>query len=108
MPTLRFHGVCPEKMGANSAVIIKEISQIYKVPEDHVTIEVVQSRFFDSNGESSSYPLVEILAFKRPIKLEDQVAKTVHNYLLSIGYDESELYFLYVEGRHYYGNGEHF
>ncbi|MGL4993605.1 MAG: DUF1904 family protein [Bacteroidales bacterium] len=108
MPTIRFHAVCPDKIGMNSAALIKEISQIYNLPQDHVSIEVVQSRFFDDNGESMGFPLVEVLAFKRPVKVEDQVAKAIYNSLLSVGYDDSECYFLYVEGRHYYANGEHF
>lgn len=108
MPTLRFHGVSFEKLMPHRALLISKVTQIYQIPEDHLTFEVVGGRFFNLEGEHNSYPLVEVVAFKRPIKLEDQVATTVANFLTLCGYAESELYFHHIEGRHYYGNGEHF
>lgn len=108
MPTLRFHGTDSEKLAQVSSELHEQLSNIYAVPIDYITLEVIHSTFLFQGEEYKSYPLVEVIAFKRPDELEDKVAKTVHTALNKAGYKESELYFSYTEKRHYYGNGEHY
>lgn len=108
MPTFRFHGTDVAKLAQVSSEMHKQLCELYAVPIDYITIEVIQSVFLHQGKEVKSYPLVEVLAFKRPDELEDKVAEVVHTALSKAGYEESELYFSYVEARHYYGNGEHY
>lgn len=108
MPTLRFHGTDAKKLAQVSTELHEKLSELYSVPVDYITIEVIHSTFLFQGKEFKSYPLVEVIAFKRPDELEDKVAEKVHAALCRAGYDESELYFTYVENRHYYGNGEHY
>lgn len=108
MPTFRFHGTEPEKLFLVNKALHTELSTLYNVPSDHITIEIIHSLFLFLDSVTENYPLVEVIAFKRNTELEDQVAKCVHKYLAQAGYTESELYFNYVEPRNYYGNGEHY
>lgn len=108
MPTLRFHGTDPEKLASVSTDLHEKLCVLYSVPLDYITIEVIHSTFLFQGKKVKSYPLVEVIAFKRPDELEDMVAEAVHSALCHAGYNESELYFTYVEERHYYGNGEHY
>ncbi|MGL5788020.1 MAG: DUF1904 family protein [Bacteroidales bacterium] len=108
MPTFRFHGTDAKRLALVSTDMHERLCELYKVPVDYITIEVIHSTFLLQGSEVKSYPLVEVVAFKRPDELEDSVAETVHTALCNAGYEESELYFKYMEERHYYGNGEHY
>ncbi|MGL5318429.1 MAG: DUF1904 family protein [Bacteroidales bacterium] len=108
MPTLRFHGTDVQKLSRVSTKMHEQLCEIYAVPADYITIEVIHSTFLFQGKGFNSYPLVEVIAFKRPDTVEDNVAEVVHSALCEAGYSESELYFTYVEERHYYGNGEHY
>ncbi|MGL5228487.1 MAG: DUF1904 family protein [Bacteroidales bacterium] len=107
MPTFRFHGTDPEKLLQINKTLHQELSTLYNLPTDHITIEVIHSFFFSLDATTDSYPLIEVIAFKRESVIEDQVAQCVYRHLQSVGYPESELYFSYVEPRSYYCNGKH-
>lgn len=108
MPTLRFHAVPTEKLYSVSESLLRELMDIYQVPADHITLEVIDSRFIIEGKLSEGYPMIEVCAFKRPAEIQDAVAKSVHKHLLQAGFSESELYFVYPEPRDYYGNGNHY
>ncbi len=108
MPTLRFHAVDTEKLLPVSNSLLQQLTTIYEVPADYINIEVVHASFIVSGELQPGFPLVEVVAFKRPDAIQDAVAECVHLHLKQAGYPESELYFTYPEPRSYYGNGEHY
>ena len=108
MPTLRFHAISEKNLQSVAISLLNDLMNLYQVPADYINIEVIQSKFIVGGELNAGFPLVEVIAFKRPDAIQDAVAKTVYTHLLQAGYPESELYFTYPEPRSYYGNGEHY
>lgn len=108
MPTLRFHAVTMERLFPVSNSLLNDLMSIYKVPVDHINLEIIESKFIVEGKLTEGFPVVEISAFQRPYAMEDAVARSVSAHLVKAGYPESEVYFLHLSARSYYGNGSHF
>lgn len=108
MPTLRFHGVSHEKIIAAAPQIFDQLTKIYEIPDDYLNIEVVNSLWIGRDGVKEGFPMVEILAFRRDVEIEDMVTSVLDQILKSVGCHESEQYFIHLEPRSYYSGGEHF
>lgn len=108
MPTIRFHAVDTANLLTVSKEMHNRLATIYNIPLDHITLEVIESRFISEETMILSYPLIEVCAFNREITIEDEVASTISFYLEKAGYPESEVYFHHLSSRNYYANGEHF
>lgn len=108
MPTFRFHAIDPEKLLTISSKLLDELKVIFDVPEDHFNFEVIHSSFINRDRIEAGFPIVEVFAFQRDNAIEDQAAVAVAKHLKRIGYDDSELFFIHLEPRHYYNNGQHY
>ncbi|MGL5681503.1 MAG: DUF1904 family protein [Marinifilaceae bacterium] len=108
MPTLRFHAIDQDRLLKVSANLLDDLVHIVQVPEDYFNFEVIRSACIIRNQIGDGFPIVEILAFQRDIEVEDQMAKAVTKHLQRAGYPDSEVYFIHLEKRHYYNNGEHY
>ena len=105
MPTLRFHGFESDKIKEVSVAMVKELATLCEIPEDYFNLEIIQSKFIDQGEYVAGFPIVEVHAFKREDSVEDEFAKIVCRYVQSVGYAESELYFIHLQARHYYNTG---
>ena len=108
MPTFRFHAIPKEKVFPIYMELIEELKQIFNVPEDYFKFELIESSFISNGKLGDGFPIIEVLAFKREDLVQDNAAKCVYKYMKKIGYNDSELYFIFPEKRYYYGNGQHY
>lgn len=106
MPTLKFHGVDIKKVCSLSKVLISELATTFNVPEDHLSFEIIESTFIMNGEIIESYPVVEVMAFKRDDKVLDNAALIITNRLKEAGYDYSEVIYNFPEPRYYYCDGK--
>ena len=105
MPTLRFHGVDKDQLTPVLEELYERLTAIYNLPDDHINVEVINSDWLDRTGDADGYAMVEVLAFPREQRIEDQVGMAVAAVLKLADYPESELFFIHLGPKHYYCHG---
>lgn len=106
MPFLRFHSTDSVKLSEVSRKMTDAIQQVLNCPREHIVLEIIPSEIVcDGTIGCGDWPFVEISYFERSPELQDRVARIVSDCLKEVGYSDSDVYFLYLNGRNYYENG---
>lgn len=106
MPTLRFHSVDAERIFAVSTLLLEDLTSIFKLAADDIGIEIIESKFIENGQFTNSYPMVEVIAFKRDDAVLDAAARAINLRLKQIGYEYSEVFYSFPQPRFYYCDGE--
>ncbi len=109
MPMLKISGASKEQIRQLSATLIDELVVITGSPKDYFTLELSQNAFF-VDGKEIEAPLaqVEILMFERPQAEMDKIAQAVTKGLNQLGVENVDVFFVFLQTRAYYENGQHF
>lgn len=105
MPQIIFKGVTENTMKMLSGQMIPQLAKIIECPEDWITLELCPSIFFDKNGVTRHYPIVQVWWYNRPIEVEKEVTRLLSSMLLQAGYTTVQLSFHNFEEEHYYEIG---
>ena len=62
MPQLILKGIRAEKVQQLAPQLIETISRLVDCPEDWVTVELCESKFYDKNGPTEQYPILQVLS----------------------------------------------
>lgn len=109
MPHIRLRGLNSEQISNLNTQLVKELSKITESPEDHFTVEHIQTNFFNDGKVSKGWPFVEVLWFARDQKIQDECAKAITNRIKGIVPDKDvTVIFVELSKTGYYENGEHF
>lgn len=60
MPQLIIKGVSAQQTQQLAPKMIEVVSRLVECPEDWVTVELCESKFFDKNGPTEQYPIIQI------------------------------------------------
>lgn len=107
MPMLRIRGIEEIQIKTMSTVLVDELATLVGCPRDYFTLELVQSTYFFDGEIVPQQPLVEVLWFDRGQDIQDQVAKCIVKYL-QVDAAGLEVYFIPLQQKNYYENGEHY
>ncbi len=107
MPIIKFSGVSQQAVEESRyQEVIEQLAKDFQTSLDNITLEIIASRQFTADSTQSDYPFVEICSFERDPSIEVQAARTIHNWLVQIGYEDSDIYYTYLNQKGYYVNGE--
>ena len=53
---------------------------------DWFVFDHINSDFYDMNGKTEHWPVVQVWWFERPQEMQDEAAKCLNNYVKAIGY----------------------
>lgn len=67
MPQLIIKGVSAQQTQQLAPKMIEVVSRLVECPEDWVTVELCESKFFDKNGPTEQYPIIQIWWYQRPL-----------------------------------------
>lgn len=102
MPQLIFKAVKKEDVQYLSQKLSKDFARIYEVEEDYFIFEYVEATCFITGQADSLYPLIEIKQFARTVEQEKALAELLAQSLQALGYQYSEIYFVYLKEEAYY------
>jgi len=85
MPKIVVSGIDKETMKAAAPGILTGISETLACPCDWISLELVQSAYFDRDGEAEHCPMVELYWFKRPVETAKRVADILAGELARAG-----------------------
>ena len=108
MPQIIIRGMEIEDIKKISRNMIDELQAIIDCPREYFTIEALHSAFIQDGASVKGAPLVQVNWFDRGPEIQNQTAAVINRYIHSIGYDQSDIYFIMLEKERYYENGEHF
>lgn len=107
MPFLRFHATDRMKLVEISREMTDKIQEVLACPREHIVLELVNSEMvWDGQVISGEWPYVEVSWFERSPEIQDQVARIIFENLKKAGYQNSDVYFHYLNDRNYYENGQ--
>ena len=105
--TLCFHGGAIKGVSAQQTQqlapkMIEVVSRLVECPEDWVTVELCESKFFDKNGPTEQYPIIQIWWYQRPLPVQNQVARELSELFLKEGFPLVQVSFhLFAESDYY-------
>lgn len=102
MPTLRFYHIAKSDVIKCAPALLEQLGEALELPQDYINLDVIPSIAINAEGETQGLPMVEVLAFERASELEATVARVVTTELEAVGYNEIELYFIYLTPKSYY------
>ena len=102
MPQLILKGIRAEKVQQLAPQLIETISRLVDCPEDWVTVELCESKFYDKNGPTEQYPILQVWWYQRPLAVQNQVAKELSDILPAEGFAMVQVSFhLFAEMDYY-------
>lgn len=102
MPQLIIKGVSAQQTQQLAPKMIETVSRLVSCPEDWVTVELCESKFFDKNGPTEQYPIIQIWWYQRPLPVQNQVAKELSDLFLAEGFPLVQVSFhLFAETDYY-------
>lgn len=60
MPQIIVKGVSASRMEKLASPLIETVSRLVECPEDWVTVELCESKFFTKEGLTEQYPIIQI------------------------------------------------
>lgn len=102
MPTLRFYHIAKSDVIKCAPALLEQLGEVLALPQDYINLDVIESVAVTAEGVTTGLPMVEVLAFERAAELEGAVAGIVTTELEALGYNEIELYFIYLTPTSYY------
>ncbi|MCT8978854.1 DUF1904 domain-containing protein [Clostridium sp. CX1] len=108
MPQIKMRGVDINKISVISTEMIDELEKIVKCPREYFTIECISSTFIKDGKIDDGYPLIELVWFDRGQETQDEVSKSITNFIHKAGYENVDVFFTVLKESSYYENGEHF
>lgn len=104
---LRIRGIEESQVKVTSRSLVDELSQIVGCPRDYFTLELVQSSYIYDGESVAQQPIVEVLWFDRGQEVQNKAARCITKHLK--GNNEClEIFFMPLQEKNYYENGEHF
>lgn len=107
MPMLRIRGIEENHVKEVSTALVDELSTIIGCPRDYFTLEIVQSIYIMDGERTSQQPIIEVLWFDRGQEIQDLAAGCITKYLKG-NIECLEVFFIPLQEKNYYENGEHF
>ena len=102
MPQLIIKGVSAQQTQQLAPKMIEVVSRLVERPEDWVTVELCESKFFDKNGPTEQYPIIQIWWYQRPLPVQNQVARELSELFLKEGFPLVQVSFhLFAESDYY-------
>lgn len=102
MPQLIIKGVSAQQTQQLAPKMIEVVSRLVECPEDWVTVELCESKFFDKNGPTEQYPIIQIWWYQRPLPAQNQVARELSELFLKEGFPLVQVSFhLFAESDYY-------
>ena len=102
MPQLIIKGVSAQQTQQLAPKMIEVVSRLVECPEDWVTVELCESKFFDKNGPTEQYPIIQIWWYQRPLPVQNQVARELSELFLKEGFPLVQVSFhLFAESDYY-------
>ncbi|SDK72847.1 DUF1904 domain-containing protein [Natronincola ferrireducens] len=108
MPQIKVRGIAPEELCKIDLPMVDKLTEIVGCPRDYFEIEYIQSVAIRNGKIDEVYPFIEVAWFDRGQEIQDQVAKTIYDFVQQIGIKNLDIAFIYFEKNNYYENGEHF
>lgn len=102
MPQIIIKGISASRMEKLAAPAIEIVSRLVKCPEDWVTLELCESKFFVKEGLTEQYPILQIWWYERPQEVQDQVAKELSALFLKEGFFLVQISFHLFDKKDYY------
>ena len=66
MPQIIVKGVSASRMEKLASPLIETVFRLVECPEDWVTVELCESKFFTKEGLTEQYPIIQIWWYKFP------------------------------------------
>jgi len=108
MPQIKVRGIAPEELCKIDVTLVDRLTEIVGCPRDYFEIEYIQSVAIRNGKIDKVYPFIEFAWFDRGQEVQDQVAKTIYEFVQRIGVKNLDIAFTCFEKNNYYENGEHF
>lgn len=102
MPQLICKGIKRETVAKMSDVLPQKLGELSNTPEDYFTFECPQTVYFNKGELTESYPLIEVIQYRRPQDVEEKMAREIAECIKQEGYDICEVYFIHVGEEDYY------
>ncbi|MCI6347321.1 MAG: DUF1904 domain-containing protein [Negativibacillus massiliensis] len=102
MPQIIVKGVSASRMEKLASPMIETVSRLVECPEDWVTVELCESKFFTKEGLTEQYPIIQIWWYERPQAVQDQVAKELSELFLKEGFSLVQISFHLFDKKDYY------
>ena len=81
---------------------LKPFFRLVECPEDWVTVELCESKFFTKEGLTEQYPIIQIWWYERPQAVQDRVAKELSELFLKEGFSLVQISFHLFDKKDYY------
>lgn len=107
MPMLRIRGIEEIQVKKGSQALVDDLSRIVGCPRDYFTLELVTSVYIMDGERTPQQPIIEVLWFDRGQEVQDQAAKAITDHLRG-DLESLEVFFIPLQEKNYYENGEHF
>lgn len=108
MPQIIVKGIDEAQCAALSKKAAPKLAEICECPSDWFVFDLVPSIFFNQDGATAHYPVVQVWWFSRPADIQDRVAKLLHSLFEEMGYADNQISFHLFKECDYYENGESF
>lgn len=102
MPQILVRGLKASEVASLCRDCLGDLARINETPEDYYLFQRWEPETYSAAGAQPSYPLVEVKQFRRSPEQEAQTARLVLDYIRGLGYEEAELYYVYLEEQAYY------
>lgn len=79
MPQIIVKGVSASRMEKLASPMIETVSRLVECPEDWVTVELCESKFFTKEGLTEQYPIIQIWWDERPRLFKIKLLKNFPN-----------------------------
>ena len=108
MPQLIIKGMKREAVINISKGLVDDLQQLINCPREYFTLEVIHSKFVFDGEPTEGYPFVQVNWFDRGQEVQDAVGKAITRVVQSAGYQNVDAFFVVLEEKKYYENGQHF
>lgn len=108
MPRIRFKGIKKEKIEKFSSRLIDDLQKIIGCPREYFVVEISRDEFISHTETIEETPFVEILLFDRGDEVEQKIVTVVDELIKSEGYKTNDIYFISLDKKKYYEDGQHF
>lgn len=102
MPQIILKGIASHEAEKLAGPIIDTVSQTVECPKDWVTVELCESKFFNAQGLTAQYPILQVWWYERPLEIQNLLAEKLSNIFLKEGYPLVQLSFHLFQEKDYY------
>lgn len=108
MPQIIVKGLTPTQAESLAVKAAPALGNICSCPADWFVFDLSPSKFFDENGPTSHWPVVQVWWFKRPVNVQDKVASYLNEEFKLLGFNGSQISFHIFNEADYYEDGQHY